>query len=85
MGALTDLDGDFPASDDDVEAAIEEAAAELGVDEASLEESVAHMIDSGTGMVTNEGVGGPRVASNPDAEGDPRLEAIELYKLQNQL
>ena len=85
MGALTELDGDFPATDEEVEAAVADAAAELNVDESVLEEAVAHMIDSGTGMVTNEGVGGPTVSANPDAEADPRIEAIELYKLQRRL
>lgn len=85
MGRLTDIEGEFPASDEEIEAAVNEAAEELGIDPETLEAEVAHILDTGTGSVTNEAVGGPTAVDNPDAAADPRLEAIELYTLQRQL
>lgn len=85
MGRLTEIQGDFPAEDAEIEAALESAADDLNMDPDQLEEEVAHILDTGTGKVTNEAIGGPTHVDNPDAESDPRLEALELYKLRNEL
>lgn len=84
MSKLTEFDGgeEFTASDEEIEAALERTADELNVDVETVEEGAAHMLDSGTGVVTNEAVGGPASVSNPDAADDPRLEAIELFRMQ---
>ncbi len=77
--------GDFTASDDEVREALEEAAEEVGEPVDTVEEDVEYILSSGTGAATNEGVAGAGMADNENAESDPRLEAIELYKLRRQI
>lgn len=87
MTDLTDIEGsgEFTASDEEVREATEEAAEELGKPVDTVEEEVAYILDSGTGTATNEGVGGASVGSNASAQSDPRLEALEIYRLNEQL
>ncbi len=86
MTKLTDIDGtEFTASDEEIEAAVEDAAAELGMDSETVSEEVAYILDSGAGRVNNEGVAGAASGSNADTADDPRLEALEGFKLRQEL
>ncbi|WP_246987283.1 hypothetical protein [Halorientalis marina] len=86
MTKLTDIEGaDFTADDAEVEAAVEDAAAELGMDPETVSEEVAYILDSGSGRVNNEGVAGAAAAVNEDTADDPRLEALEVFKLRQEL
>jgi hypothetical protein len=86
MTKLTDIEGaDFTADDEAVEAAVEDAAAELGMDPETVSEEVAYILDSGSGRVNNEGVAGAAAAVNEDTADDPRLEALEVFKLRQEL
>lgn len=86
MTKLTDIEGgDFTASDDEIEAAVADAAADLGMDPETVSEEVAYILDSGSGRVNNEGVAGAAVGSNADTQDDPRLEALEVFKLRQEL
>lgn len=88
MTKLTDVEmegAEFAASDEEVEQAIEEAAEELNMDPEELSEEVAYILDSGTGRANNEGVAGGATAVNQDTADDPRLEALEVYKLRQEL
>ncbi|WP_335999802.1 hypothetical protein [Halorientalis halophila] len=86
MTALTDIEGaDFTASDEEIEEAVEEAAEELGMTPEKLQEEVAYILDSGTGRANNEGVAGAAASDNVDTNNDPRLEALEMYKLRQEL
>jgi hypothetical protein len=86
MTALEDIEGgEFTADDEEVQAAVEEAADELGMDPERVSEEVAFILDSGSGRVNNEGVGGAAAASNANNDDDPRLEALELFKLRQEL
>lgn len=87
MTDLTDIEGggDFTATDEEVREALEATAEELGRPVEDVEEEVAYILDSGTGTATNEGVGVVAVGSNSSAASDPRLEALEVYKLNEQL
>jgi len=86
MTKLTDIEGaDFTADDAEVEAAVEDAAAELGMDPETVSEEVTYILDSGSGRVNNEGVAGAAAAVNEDTADDPRLEALEVFKLRQEL
>ena len=86
MTKLTDIDGaDFTASDDEIRAAVEEAADDLGMSPEKVEDEVAYILDSGTGRANNEGVAGAAASDNADTNDDPRLEALEMYKLRQEL
>jgi hypothetical protein len=87
MTDLTDIGGggEFTASDAEIEQALEDASEELGEAVETIEEAVAYILDSGTGSATNEGVGGTSVGANATASSDPRLEALEIYKLNSRL
>ncbi|MFD1586999.1 hypothetical protein ACFR9U_08385 [Halorientalis brevis] len=86
MTKLTEIDGaDFTASDEEIEAAVEETAQELGMDPETVSEEVAYILDSGSGRVNNEGVAGAAVGSNADTADDPRLEALDVFKLRQEL
>ena len=86
MTDLTDIEGaDFTASDDEIEQAIEAAADDLGMSPEKVEEEVAYILDSGTGRANNEGVAGAAASDNEDTNNDPRLEALEMYKLRQEL
>jgi hypothetical protein len=86
MTKLTDIEGaEFTADDEEVQAAVEDAAAELGMDPETVSEEVAYILDSGSGRVNNEGVAGAAAAVNQDTADDPRLEALEVFKLRQEL
>ena len=86
MTKLTEIDGaDFTASDEEIETAVEEAARELGMDPETVSEEVAYILDSGSGRVNNEGVAGAAMGSNADTADDPRLEALDVFKLRQEL
>ena len=76
---------EFTASEEEIESALEEAAEETGETVEAVAEGVEHIMTSGTGVATNEGVAGAGAVDNDDTESDPRLEAIELYKLRRQI
>ncbi len=76
---------DFIASEDEIQQALEEAAEETGETVEAVAEGVEHIMTSGTGAATNEGVAGAGAVDNEDTESDPRLEAIELYKLRREI
>jgi len=83
---LTDIEGaEFPASEEEIEAAVEEAAAELDMSSERIHEEVAYILDSGSGRANNEGVAGAATTDNADAHDDPRLEALDLFKLRQEL
>jgi hypothetical protein len=83
---LTDIEGaEFTADDEEVQAAVEDAAVELGMDPEKVSEEVAYILDSGSGRVNNEGVAGAAAAVNEDTADDPRLEALEVFKLRQEL
>jgi len=86
MSRLTEMDGDgFVASEEEIERAVEEAAADLGMDPEKVHEEVAYILDSGSGTVNNEGVGGAASGANADTEDDPRLEALEVYRFRQEI
>ncbi|MFB6083288.1 MAG: hypothetical protein ABEJ94_03470 [Halorientalis sp.] len=87
MTDLTDIDGggEFTASDEEIERALEAASEELGEPVETIEAEVAYILDSGTGSATNEGVAGTSVGANATAASDPRLEALEIYKLNERI
>ncbi len=86
MTELTDIEGaDFTADDEKIQAAVEEAADDLGMAPEKVEEEVAYILDSGTGRANNEGVAGAAAADNEDIDNDPRLEALEMFKLRQEL
>ncbi|SDF15003.1 hypothetical protein [Halorientalis regularis] len=86
MTELTDIEGaDFTADDEKIQTAVEEAADDLGMTPEKVEEEVAYILDSGTGRANNEGVAGAAAADNEDTDNDPRLEALEMFKLRQEL
>ncbi|MFB6141734.1 MAG: hypothetical protein ABEJ30_00145 [Halorientalis sp.] len=86
MSRLTEFDGeDYEASDEEIEQAVEEAAEDLGMDPAKVHEEVAYILDSGSGTVNNEGVGGAAATANADTQSDPRLEALEVFKFRQEI
>lgn len=86
MTKLTDIEGaDFTASDEEIRTAVEDAATELGMEPEKVSEEVAYILDSGSGRVNNEGVAGAAMGVNADTADDPRLEALEVFKLRQEL
>jgi len=86
MTELVDFDGDdFTADDETIQQAVEETADEVGMDPDKVSEEVAYILDSGSGMVNNEGVAGAAIGSNAETQDDPRLEALEVFKLRQEL
>lgn len=80
----------FTASEEAVDAAIAEAAEELGQSEATVRENVAYIMDStfeaeGVSTSFNEMVSGAALDDDVGSTGDPRLEALELYTLRQRL
>ncbi|MFP4632991.1 MAG: hypothetical protein ACOCT0_05085 [Halobacteriota archaeon] len=78
---------EFTASEEEVEDALEDAAEELGQPVEKVRENVESMMggddDPATGF--NESVTGASFAYDEVGEDDPRLEAIELYKLRQRI
>lgn len=86
MTKLQEIEGaDFTAPDEEIEAAVADAADELNMDPERIHEEVAYILDSGSGRVNNEGVAGAAASANTEIHDDPRLEALELFKLRQEL
>ncbi|QLG48751.1 hypothetical protein [Natrinema halophilum] len=80
----------FTASEDDVADAIEDAAAELDQSVEEIRENVAYIMDStfetdGVSTSFNESISGASLEHDEVGTGDPRLEALELYKLRQRV
>ncbi|WP_226004008.1 hypothetical protein [Natrinema salinisoli] len=80
----------FTASEDEVIEAIEDAADELEQSFEEVRENVAYIMDStfdddGVSTSFNESVSGASLEHDAVGTGDPRLEALELYKLRQRL
>lgn len=80
----------FTATDEAVESAISAAAEELGVDEEEVRGNVAYIMDStfeedGVSTSFNEMISGASLDRDANSTGDPRLEALEIYKLRQKL
>jgi hypothetical protein len=83
-----DRGAEFTASDEEVEERIEEVADEVGQGVETVRENVEHMLDaSGDNVSTsfNESVSGASLDHDEVGEGDPRLEALELYRLRQRI
>ncbi|MFC6960822.1 hypothetical protein [Halocatena marina] len=81
---------EFTATDEEVDQAIETAAEELGESPEEVRENVAYIMDStfeeeGVSTSFNEMVSGASLQDDTGSTGDPRLEALELYKLRQKL
>ncbi|MDF9744371.1 hypothetical protein [Natrinema salsiterrestre] len=80
----------FTASEDEVIEAIADAADELDQPFEEVRENVAYIMDStfdddGVSTSFNESVSGASLEHDEVGTGDPRLEALELYKLRQRL
>ena len=80
----------FTAPDEEVEAAIAEAADELDQSFEQVRDNVAYIIDStfedeGVSTSFNEMVSGAGLDDDTESTGDPRLEALKMYKLRQRL
>ncbi|RBI59180.1 hypothetical protein DMJ13_23705 [halophilic archaeon] len=80
----------FTASDEEVDEAIAEAADELDESEEEVRNNVAYIMDStfeeeGVSTSFNEMVSGAALEDDVGSTGDPRLEALELYRLRKKL
>jgi hypothetical protein len=80
----------FTASDEEVEEAIAEAAEELDESEEEVRDNVAYIMDSsfeeeGVSTSFNEMVSGASLEDDISSTGDPRLEALEMYKLRQRV
>lgn len=80
----------FTASDEEVDAAIERTADELGESTAEVRENVAYIMDSsfeegGVSTSFNEMVSGAGLDDDAESTGDPRLEALAIYELRQKL
>lgn len=80
----------FTASDEEVDEAIAEAAAELDESEEEVRDNVAYIMDSsfeeeGVSTSFNEMVSGASLEDDTSSTGDPRLEALEMYKLRQRV
>lgn len=80
----------FTASEEEVDEAIAEAADELDESEAEIRDNVAYIMDSsfeeeGVSTSFNEMVSGASLDEDSSSTGDPRLEALEMYKLRQRV
>ncbi|ELZ04481.1 hypothetical protein [Natrialba aegyptia] len=89
---LTELarGAEFTATEEEVAEAIEDAAAELGQSADEVRENVAYIMDStfedeGVSTSFNESISGTSLEHDEVGTGDPRLEALELYKLRQRI
>lgn len=81
---------EFTATDEEVEQAIETAAEELDKTPEEVRENVAYIMDStfeeeGVSTSFNEMVSGTSLEDDITSTGDPRLEALEMYKLRQKI
>lgn len=80
----------FTVSDEEVDEAIAETADELDQSEEEIRENVAYIMDStfedeGVSTSFNEAVSGAALDDDTESTGDPRLEALEVYRLRQKL
>lgn len=82
-----DRGAEFTASDEEVEEAIVDAAEELDESVKTVRENVEYIMDQGEGISTsfNESVSGASLDHDEVGTGDPRLEALEIYKLRKKI
>lgn len=82
-----DRGAEFTASDEEVEEAIVDAAEELDESVETVRENVEYIMDQGEGISTsfNESVSGASLDHDEVGTGDPRLEALEIYKLRKKI
>ncbi|PCR91335.1 hypothetical protein [Natrinema ejinorense] len=95
MSGETELDelargAAFTASEEEVRDAIETAADELDQRFEDVRDNVAYIMDStfedeGVSTSFNESISGASLDHDAVGTGDPRLEALELYKLRQRL
>lgn len=81
---------EFTATDEEVDQAIEDAAEELGESPEEVRENVAYIMDSsfdddGPSTSFNESVSGAALDVDETGTGDPRLEALEIYRLRQKV
>ena len=80
---------EFTASEEEVDEAIAAAAEELGQSEREVRENVAYIIDASgeEDMSTsfNEMVSGAGLNDDTESTGDPRLEALKMYKMRQRI
>lgn len=89
---LKELDrgAEFTATEEEVVEAIEEAAEEFDEDFEEVRDNVAYIMDSsfddeGVSTSFNESVSGAALDVDETGTGDPRLEALEIYKLRQKV
>ena len=80
----------FTASEEEVDEAIAAAADELDESEEEIRDNVAYIMDSsfeeeGVSTSFNEMVSGASLDEDSSSTGDPRLEALEMYKLRQRV
>lgn len=83
---------EFTASEEEVEERIEDVAEEVGQSAEKVRENVESMlnasddaVDGGVSTSFNESVSGESLNHDEVGEGDPRLEALELYRLRQKI
>lgn len=81
---------EFTASEEEVVEAIEAAADDLGQEFEEVRDNVAYIMDSsfeeeGVSTSFNESISGASLDHDTVGTGDPRLEALELYKLRQRV
>lgn len=89
---LEELDrgAEFTASEEEVVEAIEEVAEEFDKDFEEVRDNVAYIMDSsfddeGVSTSFNESVSGASLDVDETGTGDPRLEALEIYRLRQRV
>jgi predicted transcriptional regulator len=82
-----DRGAEFTATEEEVDEAIAEVAEEVGESEEKVRENVEYILDQGDGVSTsfNESVGGSSLDHDEVGSGDPRLEALEIYRLRKRI
>jgi len=81
---------EYSASDEEILEAMEEAAEETGLDLEEVHAKILNVLgldeeEEMQGSSLPEGLAGPAAADNPEAASDPRLEALDLYLVRQQI
>jgi len=83
---------DFTASEEEVEERIQDVADDVGQSFEKVRENVESMlradddaVEGGVSTSFNESVSGESLNHDEVGEGDPRLEALELYRLRQRI
>lgn len=83
---------EFTVSEEEVQNRIEDVAQEVGQSVEKVRKNVESMlnasddaVDGGVSTSFNESVSGESLNHDEVGEGDPRLEAIELYRLRERI